>query len=124
MDGQTDVVTVAVLKTVERKSLEGSTPFPSVKERKQMSNKHGKEAIKFLNTLFFIFLVLKLCGVIKWSWWWVTAPLWMPLTSILAIALGLMGCALIIAIITTIIYGIAMGITVLIANITKKDKKG
>ena len=28
--------------------------------------------------LFLIFLVLKLVGVIDWSWWWVTAPLWMP----------------------------------------------
>jgi len=26
--------------------------------------------------LFVVFLVLKLCGVIDWSWWWVTAPLW------------------------------------------------
>lgn len=26
--------------------------------------------------LFLIFLVLKLCNVITWSWWWVTAPLW------------------------------------------------
>lgn len=26
--------------------------------------------------LFLIFLVLKLTGVIDWSWWWVTAPLW------------------------------------------------
>ncbi|WQJ53588.1 MAG: hypothetical protein [Wendovervirus sonii] len=26
--------------------------------------------------LFLIFLVLKLIGVITWSWWWVTAPLW------------------------------------------------
>lgn len=22
------------------------------------------------------FVVLKLCGVINWSWWWVTAPFW------------------------------------------------
>ena len=22
------------------------------------------------------FIVLKLCGVIHWSWWWVLAPLW------------------------------------------------
>lgn len=21
-------------------------------------------------------IVLKLCGVIKWSWWWVLAPTW------------------------------------------------
>jgi Flp pilus assembly protein TadB len=25
---------------------------------------------------FIAFLVLKLCGVIDWSWWWITAPLW------------------------------------------------
>ena len=28
--------------------------------------------------LFIVFLVLKLTGVISWSWWWVTAPLWIP----------------------------------------------
>lgn len=26
--------------------------------------------------LFTVFLTLKLAGVITWSWWWVTAPLW------------------------------------------------
>jgi hypothetical protein len=26
--------------------------------------------------LFLVFLVLKLTHVIAWSWWWVTAPLW------------------------------------------------
>ena len=26
--------------------------------------------------LFIVFLVLKLTNVIDWSWWWVTAPLW------------------------------------------------
>ena len=35
--------------------------------------------------LFLIFLVLKLCGVITWSWWWVTAPLWGGIALILAI---------------------------------------
>lgn len=29
--------------------------------------------------LFLIFLVLKLTDNIDWSWWWVTAPLWLPL---------------------------------------------
>lgn len=29
--------------------------------------------------LFVVFLVLKLCGTIDWSWWWVTAPLWIPI---------------------------------------------
>lgn len=26
--------------------------------------------------LFLSFLVMKLVGIIDWSWWWVTAPLW------------------------------------------------
>lgn len=27
---------------------------------------------------FVIFTVLKLTGVIAWSWWWITAPIWIP----------------------------------------------
>ena len=23
-----------------------------------------------------VFVVLKLCGVIDWSWWWVLSPMW------------------------------------------------
>ena len=26
--------------------------------------------------VFIVFLVLKLCNVINWSWWWAIAPLW------------------------------------------------
>lgn len=33
---------------------------------------------------FIVFLVLKLCGVIDWSWWWVTAPLWGPFALLVA----------------------------------------
>jgi hypothetical protein len=33
--------------------------------------------------LFVVFLVLKLCHVIDWSWWWVTAPLWIPVALVL-----------------------------------------
>lgn len=28
------------------------------------------------SVMFLLFLVLKLTGVITWSWWWVTSPLW------------------------------------------------
>lgn len=41
--------------------------------------------------LFITFLVLKLCGVINWSWWWVTCPLWIPL-GIVLILLCISGC--------------------------------
>ena len=37
--------------------------------------------------LFLVFLVLKLCKVIEWSWWWVTAPLWIPLGLVIVIVL-------------------------------------
>ena len=36
--------------------------------------------------LFVVFLILKLTGHIDWSWWWVTAPLWITV----AIVLGFM----------------------------------
>ena len=32
--------------------------------------------------LFLVFLVLKLCGVIAWSWWLVTLPLWFGLAAL------------------------------------------
>lgn len=43
--------------------------------------------------LFVVFLVLKLTGVVAWSWWWVTAPLWLPLI----IVLGFLAVLLVIA---------------------------
>jgi hypothetical protein len=33
--------------------------------------------------LFLIFLVLKLTGIISWSWWWVTAPIWIPIILVI-----------------------------------------
>jgi len=41
--------------------------------------------------LFLIFLVMKLAGigsVANWSWWWVTAPLWIP--AAIVVGLGLL----------------------------------
>ena len=32
--------------------------------------------ISFAGLLFIVFLILKLVGVISWSWWFVTMPLW------------------------------------------------
>lgn len=45
-------------------------------------NNSGSAGIGFCGALFITFLVLKLCGVIDWSWWWVTAPLWGPIALI------------------------------------------
>lgn len=32
--------------------------------------------VGFSGLLTIVFIVLKLCGIIKWSWLWVLAPLW------------------------------------------------
>ena len=41
--------------------------------------------------LFIVFLILKLTETITWSWWWVTAPLWIPvaITAVFLIISGL-----------------------------------
>lgn len=36
----------------------------------------AKGGIGTVALLTIVFVVLKLCGVISWSWWWVLSPLW------------------------------------------------
>ncbi len=45
----------------------------------------GSGGISLAGVLFVVFLVLKLCGVIGWSWWWITAPLWIPFCRLILI---------------------------------------
>ena len=40
--------------------------------------------VGFLGLLSIAFIVLKLTGVISWSWWWVLLPLWGPLALVAA----------------------------------------
>ena len=40
-----------------------------------------------LSILLVAFIVLKLCGVITWSWLWVLSPLWIPIALVLVILL-------------------------------------
>lgn len=49
-----------------------------------MSNTQtSSRGIGFSGLLTIVFIVLKLCHVIDWSWWWVLCPIW----GVLAIAL-------------------------------------
>lgn len=41
-----------------------------------MNDKHASDGIGFTDLLTVAFIVLNLCGVIAWSWWWVLSPLW------------------------------------------------
>lgn len=41
--------------------------------------------IGFFGLLTIVFIVLKLCKVINWSWAWVLAPLWIPTCFVLGI---------------------------------------
>lgn len=58
--------------------------------------------------LFIVFLVLKLTSVISWSWWWITAPIWMPIGITLAIY--------------TILFFIGVSITI-VEKITDKRRR-
>lgn len=41
-----------------------------------------------------IFVILKLCGVLSWSWWWVLSPLWggVAIFIVVAVLIWLCGC--------------------------------
>ena len=60
-----------------------------------MKDKKATGGLGIGTILFLIFLTLKLAEVgpvAKWSWWWVTSPLWIPLALvgvIVAIAVGI-----------------------------------
>ena len=49
----------------------------------------------FPTLLTIAFIVLKLCNVITWSWWWVLAPLWIPVAIVAFGLLFLFICFLI-----------------------------
>lgn len=41
--------------------------------------------IGFVGLLTVVFIVLKLCGIISWSWWWVLSPLWINATVVFSV---------------------------------------
>lgn len=43
-------------------------------------------SIGFPGTLTILFIALKLCNVIAWSWWWVTSPTWIYFTLVVILA--------------------------------------
>lgn len=47
-----------------------------------MENNKSAGGIGFGGLLQIVFIVLKLCKVINWSWWWVLAPTWIGLVIV------------------------------------------
>lgn len=45
--------------------------------------------IGFIGLLTIVFIVLKLLGVISWSWLWVLAPLWIEIILVILLLVGL-----------------------------------
>jgi phosphoglycerol transferase MdoB-like AlkP superfamily enzyme len=73
-----------------------------------MKQENSSGGIGLLSLVFIVFLVLKLIGIINWSWWWVTAPLWIPFS---------------IAIVAILIYALVLFIKYLILKRSNKRNK-
>lgn len=43
-----------------------------------MKNSNSNKGLSVLQLLGIAFVILKLCNVINWSWWWVTLPFYFP----------------------------------------------
>ena len=43
------------------------------------NNNSTKGGVGFVGLLTLTFIILKLVGVINWSWWWVLSPSWISL---------------------------------------------
>lgn len=59
-------------------------------------NTSRKGGVGFVSLLGLLFITLKLCNVIDWSWWWVLAPFWGGLSIIVIILAVLLVSLLII----------------------------
>ena len=51
------------------------------------NEKTSSGGIGFGSALLLTFIILKLVGVIDWSWWWVLSPIWIPVVLLLAVSI-------------------------------------
>lgn len=55
-----------------------------------MENKQQSSSL-FTTLLLITFIVLKLCHVIDWSWWWVLSPIWIHIAILLIVGVIFIG---------------------------------
>lgn len=68
-----------------------------------MANKRVVSGLSFLDLLGILFIGLKLAGVINWSWWLVTLPIWGPFALIVVILVGAVIFGALVGIISALI---------------------
>ena len=42
-------------------------------------------SVNLFEVLLIVFIILKLCKVINWSWLWVLSPIWIPIVIFIVI---------------------------------------
>ena len=52
-----------------------------------MSNESKSGGVGIFTVVGVVFIILKLCGLINWSWVWVLSPFWLPVALILVIGI-------------------------------------
>jgi hypothetical protein len=72
------------------------TTWREAEKRMRTSNSHSTSSssssgIGACGLLGVAFVVLKLMGVINWSWWWVTCPFWIGLAIVIAVIVVALG---------------------------------
>lgn len=54
-----------------------------------MNNNNHSSGLGLSSVLTIVFVVLKLVGVINWSWIWVLSPIWIDLILVVLLIIGL-----------------------------------
>ena len=67
-----------------------------------MGENNTSDQLSLLFALFIVLLVLKLTGYITWSWWLVTAPLWL-VPALFFVIIAIILC---LGIVGLILYGL------------------
>jgi hypothetical protein len=52
-----------------------------------MSKQTVTGGVSAWTVLLIVFIVLKLCNLIDWSWGWVLSPLWIPLSIVVLVVI-------------------------------------
>ena len=59
------------------------------KQTLNSTKRAGLGYLDILEIIGLIFIILKLCGIIHWSWIWVLMPTFLPIILVIVVCLGL-----------------------------------